>query len=662
MKKKTTTKLLAICLACLLTVCGLQAPLPRFGPGLSDAAAAAIDLGVLTPTNIVPSDGIVFPPSAALSENTSTAQEKNILSVVSLFIGGIQEITFQMKVFPYLTISDTDFKFYDYKSNDELLLTITDEIDTKGYITIEYTPYESKGEGYVFLYCGYNTTDDVAEAKRAIMPDVLSGMLSNEIEINGIDDYAIQSVELLMGDINNDNTINDLDKELIIMAVEGTITLTEHQRLAADVNRDGSVNLVDWLQIEKYIAGKINSFWGTSGIVPLPTTDSIIDGNYYKLFNRDGTYRLIGYKNSDGISLGYSNGISTTHNFQINSGGGGLCTIQNVFSGKYISANSDGSLSYVSGITSDFSQFWYLSANNGAYYLVNYKYTDKLLTDELELTRNMYGAEWELEPLILTLKYHYNYGYRYRAESMRNLVLDKDLNGDGTINADDTAIRVLSSYQNQIGTILEELFHLQVETQSPSIFYSREDSCYTTEGNISGITASDVVDSHATNGNPTCSTCYNVDCFSGINTHHRNSNKGIEYYDQETENGTYQINLLTSGYKPCGVWDSNNDGVIEHSTVGGLARWWTFTAAVYHGTDWAGVDDLAALHEISHCLGAVNSPADSVHYKNSVGQGVCVMSYERADETLTAYWQQGNYRSLFCDDCYENMDEFIKLY
>lgn len=75
-------------------------------------------------------------------------------------------------------------------------------------------------------------------------------------------DYIVsdEDIKQLLGDINQDKTINYNDAVMILQADSKLIELTELQKLAADVNGDDIIDYNDAVQILKYDAGLIKEF------------------------------------------------------------------------------------------------------------------------------------------------------------------------------------------------------------------------------------------------------------------------------------------------------------------------------------------------------------------------------------------------------------------
>ncbi len=364
------------------------------------------------------------------------------------------------------------------------------------------------------------------------------------------------------------------------------------------------------------------------------------------------------YDDSDGISVGIPSGFgTTTANFIVR--GGETSTIQNLFSQKYlclsVDVNNDFHLSYTLSETAPGAQ-WYIVKFNDNYYLVNQLCPDKFLSSNLELTRSLYYAKWDLQPQQITVDYFYNYGYRYR---FWNGWENKNTVAKTSSQVDDAVVSHLQSYQTTIDNVLTKTFGIDVVMKTPKLICSREDMCYTSSQTelpfaqmVNAIGNAQIADD--VNDNACIHSDSVISCKSGILPHHRNASEGLDYMIQEREARSEEdhIYLLTSGYQPCDVRDVDKDGILDHGygTVAGLASPIAGVCGVYHATSGNTYkNNLTALHELCHCLGAVEKPADTEH-------GECVMSYNRNEQNLLTTMSSDNpsdYRNLFCDDCYD---------
>ena len=69
---------------------------------------------------------------------------------------------------------------------------------------------------------------------------------------------------VLLGDVNGDGTVDNLDSNMVYRYDNGVITLTDDQLAAADVNGDGAVDNLDANEIYRYDNGVITAFSAAS--------------------------------------------------------------------------------------------------------------------------------------------------------------------------------------------------------------------------------------------------------------------------------------------------------------------------------------------------------------------------------------------------------------
>ena len=65
---------------------------------------------------------------------------------------------------------------------------------------------------------------------------------------------------ILLGDVNGDGEIDNLDANMIFRFYNGKVTLTDEQLAAADVNGDGEVDNLDANMVFRFYNGKISAF------------------------------------------------------------------------------------------------------------------------------------------------------------------------------------------------------------------------------------------------------------------------------------------------------------------------------------------------------------------------------------------------------------------
>ena len=617
------------------------------------------------PLDTVSQTDFVLPVSTPSS--VSGVQVKNILSAISLTLGTVNDLRFNLRIVPLSGITDTAFRFYDYNKEDAWAFSFTDTTDTDGKFVVTYDPEESRPSGEPFLYCCYNTTDDVALAKQAISLRVEYGQMSEDIYIGQGDEFVLTHTKVLLGDINNNNVIDEADFDLLCDAWSDPSALSLQQFLAADVTMDGAITADDMLMHQKYRSGTILSFWGTDGIVPI--TNSVADGtgHKYTLYNHQQETYFMTYDSSDYISFGNSGGAVTTNNLLIT--GGETSTIQNVFSNKYLALTRNENGYYkccFTENTADPTIHWYIVKHNNNYYLVNSQHTDKVVGTNFRLTRSLFDAKWDLKEQSRTISYFYNYGYRQRF--WQNW--DNGNNVSRTSDAVDQAIVAqLQQYQTRIDDVLTKTFGLAITMVQPELICSAEDLCYTSNHEelshtqmLQEIGTNEIMDESETH--TACIHSSPTLCSMGMPYHHRNGSAGLDYMEtiRETNNETDRIYLLTSGYNPCDVRpreeDEDGDGHVNHaySAIAGLASPLSGVCGVYHADNsHKNVNDVAALHEICHCLGA-GGKADTPHDQ-------CVMSYNSDWNYITQLMKAQSAimnRKVFCNDCYNAVVTYLK--
>ena len=235
------------------------------------------------------------------------------------------------------------------------------------------------------------------------------------------------------------------------------------------------------------------------------------------------------------------------------------------------------------------------------------------------------GSVWELEPIV-TIAYYYDQGYNQRYPNNKSTLVAR---------------------QQEIATIIQNVFKLSVAVEEPgnTSTGSFADGCsagLNANCSCSGRTAT------------TCKTYNGTTTFSKL--HHKNASGLLnDWLGHIPLSDRKKIRLMTSGHIPCSV---NNGENHEYNGVAGLANPSSRVAVVYRnqGNDTEYRERLTALHEISHCLGAVGGTVDQ-HHNN----GRCVMSNgsTRDNETLLEYWNDKNYSALYCTDCKTKVAAYV---
>ena len=146
-----------------------------------------------------------------------------------------------------------------------------DEVAPEIYVQIDIEA--GGGSGFVFLvFCNrgneqiefshWETTgiETILYESSTSHSAILWVAMSNSyMTINAI--YNVRDLDVRLGDINGDGTVNILDLQLLLRHVSRRNILTdERQLLAADVNRDGNVDILDLRLLLQYVSRRIDSF------------------------------------------------------------------------------------------------------------------------------------------------------------------------------------------------------------------------------------------------------------------------------------------------------------------------------------------------------------------------------------------------------------------
>ncbi|MBQ6819226.1 MAG: hypothetical protein IJP35_06440 [Clostridia bacterium] len=696
--KTTTHRLLSVLLCGALLWAGFSVQPSFLGPGLSAAAAEMVA------TQPIANDEVVFPPNNFANVTAaSTTYYNNIVVSFRINVEDVASLAF------FVQDNDSEvpandsqvaLSFYSTKYNEHVVVQDIND----GKLFVGYDPY---GEDYIeteILRCAYYSADTVANAKNAITYYVDSGQYVDGDYIMHNENTAVLVTKVLLGDVDGNGSLSMTDSLQLQQIINGTRTPTYEQRLACDVNFDDFIDSEDVALINDYCNNMINTFVPINSVVPIttPTTAPVNNDLIYRIKHTSSMDYLFHSAVSATPQIGaYEPGnTARSTNFIINYGSSGLCTVKSCLDNKYLTLNSNGTVSFLTSQGS-LNQFWYLVPAVNGYYLVSYNRPQYLFDGSNFLSRDIDKSVWQFEEMQIMLRYHYNYGYRYRF--WNNLsASDKvtyKLNGsqlDAQIKSE------LNTHQEEIADIITTLFDVRVVPQRTGLLLSWEDTCYAPNTNpthaqmVAAIGENEIMDETADGNHDDGDVCNCVSwqqCFNSQSElfHHRSASKGLDVYaDKKTNITEHQVWLLTSGYEPCFNVDIDKDGDVDehkYSAIAGLAAPWNLVAGVYHSSSSDNTNGiisavrtkkntLTALHEISHILGAVESAtcqADNPHNlydengqpveEGGNGLGRCVMSYNRDESFLiNAYNEPDNYRQLYCDGCYNAMEDYLKYY
>ncbi len=637
--------MLAMVIAGVLTVCGLQAPIPRFGPGLPDGAPAAIDLGVLTPTDVT------LPPESSVT--ASTTKVKNVVLGISWSTPYIVGLNFTFTP-NYSNTTLSGYWISDITDIDRFALT-----ENGSSLTMDYY-YDESIVGTIFfepvLYCIYNTTGSVANGK-SINVTFNSGTYDDGTSVR-LSDLDYEIIKFCLGDVDENGVINDTDATRALQIATNTlpssVTISATGRLAADVNFDGVVNAHDALKIQQYNNSTIYTFLSPAdSILPLPTTQTanIVSGNTYRIGNFE-TGRHLAASNgtaTSGCGLRYYNSSSQRTDVVITHAGSGRYTIKSGYNNQLLGLSSAYSATFNSSDQIANSHLWYIIPyENGLYKIVNYATPQKMLTSgdrassstsiACTASRLYNGSRWFIhQNEAVTINYYYDYGYQ-------------------ALDPVDTAA-TLRTYQLDIATVLNNLYGITVSTAYPIRFYSLGDRCY---ASTTAITAANVDEACSHCSTDICNGYLNSTTpnTAGTNVHHKNGSACLRYMYNQLQDKTnpQTIHILTTGYDPCGL-DKSTGQHVPRTCAGLAVASWRVGAVFCNDPENGYYSQSTALHEISHNMVLLANDDDNSITDTNHGQ--CVMSYDKSNSQLVADWREGKFGDLYCDDCKSEIIRYL---
>ena len=284
------------------------------------------------------------------------------------------------------------------------------------------------------------------------------------------------------------------------------------------------------------------------------------------------------------------------------------------------------------------SQYWFIIPKEERYLLINFAELRKTLGNCGRTTTTAtcgtsyleYGNLWEITPMI-RIKSFYDLGYKARK---------------GT-----NAASELHDIQEEIGDIVSAVFGVETAIPSPYAMVSHADSCHGSDLTSISVAQADAACGRSPTNDDPCNDYNTLGSVPGSSVHHKNAYAVLYHFKESSYNNPYRYELLYSGHKACGKDSTTN----EHDTdvLAGLGNVSTpgVGEVLYIGSSKEYRLRLTGLHELSHMLGATGGSVDSLHYEDSSGKGMCVMSGSRNNAELLRYWQQGNFSALYCPTC-----------
>lgn len=151
---------------------------------------------------------------------------------------------------------------------DKVALRSVYEVPGAGEIRAAFISSEDIMRVGEFCVLSFSVNEEAVEGSRcSIEIDVEQITNKAEKRLDGRGTSAIitvveenEEVEILLGDVNEDESIDLIDAVYVLLEYNGEKALSETQRCAADTDQDGTVSLLDALRIMKYFNGEIRSF------------------------------------------------------------------------------------------------------------------------------------------------------------------------------------------------------------------------------------------------------------------------------------------------------------------------------------------------------------------------------------------------------------------
>lgn len=116
------------------------------------------------------------------------------------------------------------------------------------------TPIHSPGVSYLSGYDWYINFINPSCTTRLRIMDSKQIILATSVYTNSVNPKHV-TINTRVGDINYNGVINNYDAQMIIGYDASTIQLSNLQKILADFNQDGIINMADYVGIQQYIAG-----------------------------------------------------------------------------------------------------------------------------------------------------------------------------------------------------------------------------------------------------------------------------------------------------------------------------------------------------------------------------------------------------------------------
>lgn len=152
-------------------------------------------------------------------------------------------------------------------STTQLTVTKSDAQEGGMYLVLVLAGKEDDGTPLVptasnILYINQTTADSSGSVTfDNVYPSAIkdSTVYLSGTRLTGLTKMGFIDLLVMLGDVNEDGSINTIDVTRILRALAGALDLSENEIFAGDVNGDGEVNTIDVTRLLKYLAGQISS-------------------------------------------------------------------------------------------------------------------------------------------------------------------------------------------------------------------------------------------------------------------------------------------------------------------------------------------------------------------------------------------------------------------